>query len=132
LGNLIAFGFDRSWAANEVLNALRADAALDDAFVVQRSASGLCAMRRVYKDTGHEAADPCTCELWREMVRLLFLNASLDLAIPRGGSGLFVLLKDAVENRILRAVKPYRGRILKTSLSREAEKKLKASFTKAA
>jgi len=66
------------------------------------------------------------------MVRLLFLNSSLDLAIRRGGSALFLLIDEAAENRVLRAVKPYRGRILKTSLSGEAKRRLQPRFTNAA
>src|SRR5208337_4713141 len=118
MGNLIAFGFDRSWAANEVLKTLRTETALDDAFVVERAASGRCAVRRAFNNMPPEAPVLARGGLWGEMVRLLFLNSSLDLAIPRGGSALFILLKDKAENRILRAIKPYRGRILKTSLSR--------------
>ena len=66
------------------------------------------------------------------MVRLIFLNSSLDLFIPQGNSALFLLLRNATENRVLRAVKPYRPRILKTSLSREAEQRLRAQLIRAA
>lgn len=132
MGNLIALAFDRSWAANEVLKTLRTEPALEDAFVVERAASGRCALKRAFNHVATEVSDLPRGGLWGEMVRLLFLNSSLDLAIPRGGSALFILLKDVAENRVLRAVKPYRGRILKTSLSGEAEKRLKARFTKAA
>jgi uncharacterized membrane protein len=45
---------------------------------------------------------------------------------------LFILIDEAAENRVLRAAKSYRGRILKTSLSGEAESRLQARFTKAA
>ena len=130
MGNLIAFGFDRSWAANEVLNRVRTETTVEDAFVVERSASGRCIMRRDPKAAG--AFDPYTSRLWREMARLLFLNTYLDLAMPRGGSALFIQVKDAMESRILRALKPYRGRILSTSLPREAEQRLKAGVNKAA
>ena len=132
MGNIIAFGFDRSWAANEVLKKLRTDTPLDDAFVVERSLSGRCAIRRASDLIAPEAAGPSSGRLWGALVRLIYLNSSLDLAIPRGGSALFVHLTNAAESRVLRAVKPYRARILETSLSREAEQRLKAEFTKAA
>ncbi len=131
MGNLIALSFDRSWAAREVLNRLRTEP-VDHAFVVERSASGRCAMRRADVRLALEAADPLEGWLWGQMVGLLFLNANLDLAIPPSGSALFMRLKVPVERWILLAAKPYRGRILKTSLSLEAEQKLKASFTIAA
>ena len=132
MGNLIAFGFDRSWTAREVLKKLQAETALDDAFVVERDASGRCAIRRAFDHDAQEAAGPSGGALWGAMVRLIFLNSSRDLAIPQGGSALFVALNSAAENRVLRAVKPYRARILKTSLPREAEQRLKAQFAQAA
>ena len=132
MGNLIAFGFDRSWAASEVLKKLRTDTALDDAFVVERSASGRCAIRRAANPIASEADGSASGGLWGALVRLIYLNSSLDLAIPRGSSALFVHLTNAAESRVLRAIKPYRARILETSLSREAEQRLKAEFTRAA
>jgi uncharacterized membrane protein len=131
MGNLIAFGFDRSWTASEVLKKLRTDTAIDDAFVVERSASGRCAIRRASGLAPETDGSSCG-ELWGALVRLIYLNSSLDLNIPRGSSALFVLLTNAAQSRVLRAVKPYRARILETSLSREAEQRLKAEFTKAA
>ncbi len=131
MGSLIAFGFDRSWAANEVLKRLHTEAALDDAFVVERALSGRCAVRRAFDDARHERG-ASSARLWGAMARLVFLNSSLDHSIPRGSSALFILLKNAAESRTLRAAKPYRGRILKTSLSPEAEQRLKAEFARAA
>ena len=132
MGNLIAFGFERSWAASEVLKKLRTDMALDDAFVVERSASGRCAIRRASNQTAPVADGSSGGGLWEALVRFIYLNSSLDLTIPRGSSALFVHLKNAAESRVLRTVKPYGARILETSLSREAEQRLKAEFTKAA
>ncbi|MGC2397444.1 MAG: DUF1269 domain-containing protein, partial [Rhodomicrobium sp.] len=79
-----------------------------------------------------KALDPSRGGLWDEMVRLLFLNSNLDLAIRRGGSAFFILIDEAAKNRVLRAIKPYRGRILKTSLPGEAGRRLQTRFTKAA
>ena len=117
MGNLIALAFNRSWTANEVLKTLRTETALDDAFVVERAPSGRCAVRRAFNHRTTKVPDCSRGGLWGELVRLLFLNSSLDLAIRQGGSALFILIEEAAENRVLRAVEPYRGRILKTSLS---------------
>jgi uncharacterized membrane protein len=117
MGNLIAFGFDRSRAADEVLNKLRSETAIEDAFVVERAASGRCEIWRVKRAVmTPKTGGPFRGGLWGAMVRLVFLNPSLDVAIPRGGSALFILLKSAAEDRVLMAIKPFGARILKTSL----------------
>ena len=125
MGNLIAL-VNRSWTANEVLKTLRTETALDDAFVVERPPSGRCAVRRAFNHRTTKVPDCSRGGLWGKLVRLLFLNSSLDLAIRQGGSALFILIEEAAENRVLRAVEPYRGRILKTSLSGEAERRFQA------
>jgi uncharacterized membrane protein len=132
MGNLFALAFDHSWTANEVLKTLRTETALEDAFVVERTASGRCAVKRAFAHRTTKALDLSRGGLWGEMARHLFLNSSLDLAIRRGGSALFVLVDEAAKNRVLRAVKPYRGRLLKTSRPDEAGSRLQARFTKAA
>jgi uncharacterized membrane protein len=132
MGNLIAFGFRRSWAAREVLTALRAETAVEEAFVVERAACGRCVITKASNLNPREAAGSSREGLWEAMVGLIFLNSSLDLAIPRGNSALFLLLKNATQNRVLRAIKPYRPRILKTSLPREAEQRLRAELVRAA
>ena len=120
MGCLIAFGFDRFRAADEVLNKLRPETAIEDAFVVERAASGRCDIRRVKRAfITPKTGGPFRGGLWGAMVRLLFLNPSLDVAIPRGGSALFILLKSAAEDRVLMAIKPFGARILKTSLPPE-------------
>jgi uncharacterized membrane protein len=126
MGNLIALAFNRSWTANEVLKTLRTETALDDAFVVERAPSGRCAVRRAFNHRTTKVPDCSRGGLWGELVRILFLNSSLDLAIRQGGSALFILFEEAAENMVLTAVKPYRGRLLKTSLSGEAERRFQA------
>ncbi len=124
MGKLIAFGFDRSWAASEVMKTLRADAALDEAFVVERAVSGQCRIRAACDGNAPEANSTSMGGLWGAMARLVFLNPSLDRSIPRGGSALFLLLQGAAEGRVLRAVKPYGARALKASFPRESLERL--------
>src|SRR5579883_668010 len=56
----------------------------------------------------------------------------LGETIPAGSSALFILFKKATEDKVLREIEPYRPRILKTSLSDEAERRLRTELTKAA
>jgi uncharacterized membrane protein len=56
----------------------------------------------------------------------------LGETIPPGSSALFILFKSLTEDKVLREIEHYRPRILKTSLSDEAEQRLKVTLSKAA
>jgi uncharacterized membrane protein len=56
----------------------------------------------------------------------------LGETIPEGSSALFVLFKKVTEDKVLPEIEKYKPRILRTSLSNEAEKKLSAELSKAA
>jgi uncharacterized membrane protein len=56
----------------------------------------------------------------------------LGETIPQGSSALFVLFKSVTEDKVLPEIEPYKPRILKTSLSNEAEQRLKVELNKAA
>ena len=55
----------------------------------------------------------------------------LGVTIPPGSSALFVLVKSVTFDKILPEIEPYKPKVLKTSLSNEAEAKLKAELAKA-
>jgi uncharacterized membrane protein len=52
--------------------------------------------------------------------------------IPGGSSALFVLFRSVTEDKVFPEIEPYKPRVLKTSLSNEAEAKLRAALSKAA
>jgi uncharacterized membrane protein len=52
--------------------------------------------------------------------------------IPPGSSALFILFRSATEDKVLAEIQPYKPRILKTSLSNEAEQRLKTVLSQAA
>lgn len=52
--------------------------------------------------------------------------------IPPGSSALFILFRSVTEDKVLAEIEPYKPRILKTSLSNEAEQRLKTVLSKAA
>lgn len=56
----------------------------------------------------------------------------LGETIPEGSSALFVLFKQVTEDKVLAEIEPYKPRVLRTSLSNEAEKRLSAELSKAA
>ena len=60
MGNLFALAFDHSWTANEVLKTLRTETALEDAFVVERTASGRCAVKRAFNHRTTKAPELLT------------------------------------------------------------------------
>jgi uncharacterized membrane protein len=52
----------------------------------------------------------------------------LGETIPQGSSALFVLFRSVTEDKVLPEIEPYKPRVLKTSLSNEAEAKLIAAL----
>jgi uncharacterized membrane protein len=56
----------------------------------------------------------------------------LGATIPEGSSALFVLFRSVTEDRVLPEIEPYKPRVLKTSLSHEAEEKLRSALSKGA
>jgi uncharacterized membrane protein len=56
----------------------------------------------------------------------------LGATIPEGSSALFVLFRSVNEDKVLPEIEPHKPRVLKTSLSNEAEQKLKQELSKAA
>ena len=56
----------------------------------------------------------------------------LGETIPEGSSALFVLFRSLTEDKVLAEIEPYKPRVLKTSLSNEAEAKLRAALSKVA
>jgi len=56
----------------------------------------------------------------------------LSQTIPENSSALFVLFRSMTEDKVLPEIEPYKPRVLKTSLSKEAEAKLRTSLSKAA
>ena len=56
----------------------------------------------------------------------------LGATIPEGSSALFVLFRSVTEDKVLPEILPYKPRILKTSLSDEAEAKLRAALSEVA
>jgi uncharacterized membrane protein len=52
--------------------------------------------------------------------------------IPEGSSALFILFKHVNEDKVLPEIEPYKPRVLRSSLSNDAEKKLGTALNKAA
>src|SRR6516164_11086443 len=53
----------------------------------------------------------------------------LGQTIPPGSSALFVLIKSVTLDKVLPEIEPYKPRVLRTSLTNEAEAKLKAALS---
>lgn len=56
----------------------------------------------------------------------------LSETIPPGSSALFILFKSVTEDKVMAEIEPYKPRVLKTSLSNEAEQRLRTVLSKAA
>lgn len=53
---------------------------------------------------------------------------NLGKTIPKGSSALFLLIKRSTPDKVLPEIEPFKPKILKTSLSREQEDKLRAAL----
>ncbi|MEH2517690.1 putative membrane protein [Bradyrhizobium sp. AZCC 1588] len=56
----------------------------------------------------------------------------LGETIPEGSSALFVLFRKVTEDKVLPEIEPFKPRVLRTSLSTDAEKRLTTELSKAA
>jgi uncharacterized membrane protein len=54
---------------------------------------------------------------------------SLGKTIPKGSSALFALIRRSTPDKMLPEIEPFKPRVLKTSLSREQEDKLRAALS---
>ncbi len=54
---------------------------------------------------------------------------TLGKTIPKGSSALFMLIKSSTPDKVLPEIEPFKPRVLKTSLSREQEAKLRFALT---
>jgi uncharacterized membrane protein len=52
----------------------------------------------------------------------------LGNTIPKGSSALFILVKSSTPDKVLPEIEPYKPRVLKTSLSKQQEDKLRAAL----
>jgi uncharacterized membrane protein len=57
---------------------------------------------------------------------------SLGKSIPNGSSALFVLVKRSTADKVIPEIEPFRPRVLKTSLTKEREERLKNALAKSA
>ena len=53
---------------------------------------------------------------------------NLGNTIPKGSSALFVLVKSSTPDKVLPEIEPYKPRVLRTSLSKQQEDKLRAAL----
>jgi len=158
LADLVVVAFDNAIGADEVRDAMvqmQKDhiVSLEDAAVVVRKADGKVKVKQATNLVGAGAMGGA---FWGMLIGLLFMVPWLGLAvgalsgalggkltdigvddkfikevgstIQPGHSALFLLIREATPDRLLEELKPYKGTVLKTSLSKENEAALKAAF----
>lgn len=130
---------------------------MEDVVVVTRDAEGKVKLHQAINLTAAGAAGG---GFWGMLIGLIFLNPLLGVAVgagagalsgyltdigiddkfmkelgeslPKGGSALFTLVKKATGDKVLERLEPFRGkgRILKTSLSKDSEDSLREALEK--
>jgi uncharacterized membrane protein len=158
VSELVVVAFDNETGAAEMRDALidlqnQRLVALDDAAVVVRRPDGKIKIQQAVSLVGAGALGGA---FWGMLVGLLFWMPWLGMAvgalsgalggslsdyglddgfvrevgntIQPGHSALFLLIREARLGKLMEELKQFHGRILQTSLSKEAETKLKESF----
>jgi len=158
VSELAVVAFDNETGAAEMRDALirlqeRGLVTLDDAAVVVRRPDGKVKVQQAVSLVGTGALGGA---FWGMFVGLLFWMPWLGMAvgalsgalggalsdyglddgfvkevgntIQPGHSALFLLIREATPDKLMEELKQFNGKILQTSLSKEAEAKLKESF----
>lgn len=158
MADLVVVAFDNATGADEVRDAmvrLQKDhiVTLEDAAVVVRRHDGKVKVKQAVDLVGQGALGGA---FWGMLIGLLFFAPWLGLAvgaltgalagkfkdigvddkfikdvgnqIKPGHSALFLLIREATPDRLLDELRPYKGTVLKTSLSKDDEAKLKEAF----
>ena len=158
MADLVVVAFDNATGAEEVRDAMvqmQKDhiVTLEDAAVVVRKPDGKVKVKQATNLVGAGAMGGA---FWGMLIGLLFMVPWLGLAvgalsgalggkltdigvddkfikevgntIQPGHSALFLLIREATPDRLLEELQPYKGTVLKTSLSKENEAALKAAF----
>jgi len=161
MSDLIVVGFDNESKADEVLEKLAKFQKehlvdLEDAAIVIKDEKGKIKVKQVYNLV---AAGASSGSFWGLLVGLLFLHPLLGVAagVATGAlsgsltdiginddfikdlgqtlepktSALFVLVRKATPDKVIAELKPFNGRVLRTSLSQTDEDDLKAALKKA-
>ena len=158
MSELVVVAFDNETGAAEMRDALielqkQRLVTLDDAAVVVRKPDGKVKVKQAVSLVGTGALGGA---FWGMLVGLLFWMPWLGLAmgalsgalggalsdygvddgfvkevgntIQPGHSALFLLIREATPDKLMDELKQFNGKILQTSLSKEAEAKLKETF----
>ncbi len=161
MSELIVVGFDNELKADEVLHKLGQMQKehlvdLDDAVVVIKNEKGKVKVKQSYDLVTSGALSG---GFWGSLIGLLFLHPLLGVAaglasgalsgaltdigvddefikdlgktIEPSTSALFLLVRKATPDKVLEELRPYGGKLLRTSLSKSDEASLKAALEKA-
>lgn len=161
MSDLIVVGFDNELKADEVLHKLgelqkEHLVDLEDAVVVIKNEKGKVKIKQAYDlvTTGAVSGG-----FWGSLIGLLFLHPLLGVTVglatgalsgaltdiginddfikelgetlETGTSALFLLVRKATPDKVLEELRPYGGKLLRTSLSKSDEASLKAALEKA-
>ena len=159
MSNLFVIAFNNEYGAEDMRDALvnlqkQELIKLDDAAVVIRKLDGKVKIKQATSLVG---AGTLGGAFWGMLIGLLFLAPWLGLAvgavtgglmgkfrdigvddkfikevgnsISPGNSAIFLLVRSAVADRIIPELRKYNGKIIQTSLSKEAEEHLREAFS---
>lgn len=159
MSNLIAVAYDDVGTARNVLGALHElgvehAITLDDAVIAERRPDGKI---KLHQTTRPGAAGAAGGALWGGLIGLLFLAPFLGMAIGAAAGGaagamadvgvddtfvkhlgedlqpgmaaVIVLVRESTPDKVLPRISPYGGRVIHSSLSDEAESRLREALS---
>jgi uncharacterized membrane protein len=159
MSNLIVIAFDNEYGADDMRNALdklkkQELIKLDDAAVVIRKMDGKVKIKQATSLVGAGALGGA---FWGMLIGLLFLAPWMGLAIGAitgglagkftdigvddkfikevgssiapGNSAIFLLVRQAVADKVIPELRKFNGKIIQTSLSKEKEEHLREAFS---
>ena len=137
MSDLVVLDFDGVGTADEVLTKLRGLQKehlidLEDACVVVHTEAGKVQVKQAVNLTKLGAASGASTGVLSGSLADYGINdefiKNLGKTIPKGSSALFALIKSSTPDKVLPEIERFKPRVLRTSLSREQEDKLRAAL----
>ncbi|MGK7873398.1 MAG: DUF1269 domain-containing protein [Xenococcaceae cyanobacterium] len=147
MSELVIIGFDQKFKADEVmLSLLKLEqdylVDLEDAVVVTKNSAGKIRIKPYYDLI---AGGGLSSNFWGKFITALMSEPAtetlaeigidekfcqeVEKAMPSGSSAIFILVRNAEPDKVLQELYKFKGKVLRTSLSKENEAKIQEALS---